>query len=149
MQEIESQLRYGYACIWTYPDEGHAGVFALILRNILTGGRTHLKPYYPNTTEIDAIDLTHNEQLILKTDAENKIGKPDGLLRLTLDKLGINGDLNLGLIAVDPKTVVDITSNHTGISKVQFRAEVYQNPEGLFIPIEHPLGKLTSIVRFK
>ena len=149
MQEIESQLRYGYACIWTHPDEGHAGVFALILRNILTGGRTHLKPYYPNTTENDAIDLTNDEQLTLKTDAENEIGKPDGLLWLTLDKLRVDGRLNLGLFAVDPKTVVDITSNHTGISKVQFRAEVYQNPEGLFIPIEHPFGKLTSIVRFK
>lgn len=149
MQEIESQLTYGYACIWTYPDNGHAGMFASVLRNILTGGRTHLRPFFSNSTEIDAIDLTHDEQLILKTDAENEIGKPDGLLWLTLDKLGIDGDLNLGLFAVDSKTVVNITSNHTGISKVQFRAEVYQNPEGQFIPFEHPFENLTSIVRFK
>lgn len=149
MLEKDTYPTYGYACIWTYPDERHAMMFASILNDILTKGRTHLKPYSKRSNEIDAIDLTDDELNTLHSEAESKIGQPNGLLWLTLDKLRNDGCLNLGLFAEDSNAVIGITNNNQGISTVRFRASVYQNPEGQFIPFEHPFGNLTSIVRFK
>lgn len=149
MHEHETLQTYGYVCAWTHPNATRASLFSSVMLDIFLQRREHLQPYYRNSTEIDRIDLTQDEQLVLIADAETEIGNPDGLLWLSLDKLGIDGCLNLGLFAADLNAAMKISSNNRGIRVVQFCASVYQNSESQFIPFEHPLGDLSSIVRLK